>query len=73
MKVPEVLLSGDHGKVERWRREEALRQTFLKRPDLIEEADLTEEDKEFLGKLKKRQGKCHGLRQNAECKLKNAK
>ncbi len=51
MKVPEVLLSGDHGKVERWRREEALRQTFLKRPDLIEEAELTEEERKFLGKL----------------------
>ena len=53
MKVPEVLLSGNHGEIEKWRRREALRQTFLRRPDLIEEADLTEEERKFLGKLKK--------------------
>ena len=56
MKVPEVLLSGNHGEIEKWRRQEALRQTFLKRPDLIEKADLTEEDKKFLGKLNEKQG-----------------
>lgn len=61
MKVPEVLLSGDHGKVERWRREEALRQTFLKRPDLIEEAELTEEERIFLEKLKERQETKDGI------------
>jgi len=53
MKVPGVLLSGNHGKIEKWRRQEALRQTFLKRPDLIEEAGLSEEDREFLKELKR--------------------
>jgi len=52
MKVPEVLLSGNHGEIEKWRRQEALRQTFLKRPDLLEEAELTEEERKFLRKLK---------------------
>ncbi len=51
MKVPEVLLSGNHGEIEKWRRQEALRRTFLKRPDLIEKAALSEEDREFLGRL----------------------
>jgi tRNA (guanine37-N1)-methyltransferase len=37
--VPEVLLSGDHGKIEKWRREQALLRTFNKRPDMIEKAD----------------------------------
>ena len=54
MKVPGVLLSGNHGEIERWRRREALRRTFLKRPDLIENAELTREDKEFLGELKEK-------------------
>ena len=54
MKVPGVLLSGNHGEIKKWRRQEALRQTFLKRPDLIEKADLSEEDKRFLGKLRRK-------------------
>ena len=51
MKVPGVLLSGNHGEIKKWRRQEALRQTLLKRPDLIKKADLSEEDREFLEKL----------------------
>lgn len=39
MKAPEVLLSGDHGKVAEWRRQEALRRTRERRPDLLEESD----------------------------------
>ena len=46
--VPEVLLSGDHGKVDRWRREQALRRTWLRRPDLLEQAELSESDRLFL-------------------------
>ena len=45
MKVPQVLLSGNHGEIEKWRRQEALQQTLLKRPDLIKKANLSEEDK----------------------------
>jgi tRNA (guanine37-N1)-methyltransferase len=44
MKVPEVLLSGDHRRIERWRRREALRVTRERRPDLLERARLTEND-----------------------------
>jgi len=43
--VPEVLLSGDHAKVDRWRREQALRRTWLRRPELLERADLTEAER----------------------------
>lgn len=51
-KVPEVLLSGDHGKIDKWRRQQALTRTFKKRPDMLEKAELTEEDKKFLDGLK---------------------
>jgi tRNA (guanine37-N1)-methyltransferase len=51
--VPEILLSGDHGRVHRWRREQALLRTLDKRPDLLETAELTEEDRKFLEKVKK--------------------
>lgn len=54
MKVPEVLLSGDHKKIEEWRRKESLRRTVERRPDLLKENLLTEEDKLFLSKLYKR-------------------
>lgn len=50
--VPEVLLSGDHGKIEKWRREQALIRTFNKRPDMIEKAELSEADKKFIENLK---------------------
>lgn len=49
--VPEVLLSGNHAEIERWRREQALARTFERRPDLLEKADLTEQDRRFLEKL----------------------
>lgn len=52
-RVPEVLLSGDHARVNRWRREQALLRTLEKRPDLLETAQLTAEDLEFLEKAKK--------------------
>ncbi|WP_026442586.1 tRNA (guanosine(37)-N1)-methyltransferase TrmD [Pseudacidobacterium ailaaui] len=46
--VPEVLSSGNHEQIRRWRREQALRKTLLNRPDLLENATLTEEDRAFL-------------------------
>ena len=49
--VPPVLLSGHHGEVERWRRGEALRRTHARRPDLLEEAELTADDRAFLAGL----------------------
>lgn len=51
-KVPEVLLSGDHAKIEQWRREQALSRTFRKRPDMLEKAELSEADKRFVERLK---------------------
>jgi tRNA (guanine37-N1)-methyltransferase len=50
--VPEVLSSGNHDLIRRWRRERALEKTWRNRPDLLEAADLTKEDREFLAKLK---------------------
>jgi tRNA (guanine37-N1)-methyltransferase len=52
-KVPDVLLSGDHAKIDKWRREQALERTFRKRPDMLETAELSESDKKFLEKLKR--------------------
>ena len=46
--VPEVLLSGDHARIARWRREQAVRRTWQRRPDLLAKASLTEEDLRFL-------------------------
>jgi len=51
--VPEVLLSGDHASVARWRRAEALRQTWLKRPDLLTAASLNDEDNAIIDRLKR--------------------
>lgn len=49
--VPEVLLSGDHVAIARWRREQALRRTWERRPDLLEKAALTPQEREFLARL----------------------
>lgn len=49
--VPEVLSSGDHAKVARWRREQALLRTYHRRPDLLAKAALSEEDREFIEKI----------------------
>jgi tRNA (guanine37-N1)-methyltransferase len=54
MEVPEVLLSGNHQAVEAWRRREALRNTVLKRPDLLEQAHLTPDDQRTLNELSRR-------------------
>jgi tRNA (guanine37-N1)-methyltransferase len=50
--VPDVLLSGDHERIRKWRREQSLLRTFKKRPDLLEKADLNEDDLKFLNSLK---------------------
>ncbi|MBR5701566.1 MAG: tRNA (guanosine(37)-N1)-methyltransferase TrmD, partial [Oscillospiraceae bacterium] len=51
--VPEVLVSGNHGKIARWRRKEALRRTRDRRPDMLERFPLTGEDRELLEELEK--------------------
>jgi len=53
MQVPEVLLSGNHDAIMKWRRRESLRATLLKRPDLLETAGLTEDDRKVLEELKR--------------------
>ncbi len=50
-KVPEVLLSGDHAEIARWRRRKSLETTFKRRPDLLKKAKLSEEDRAYLRKL----------------------
>lgn len=49
--VPEVLLSGDHARIAAWRRREAIRRTALRRPDLLDAADLTAEERAFAKSL----------------------
>lgn len=51
-RVPDVLLSGHHGKIEEWRRQKSLERTYDFRPDLLEEANLTEKDKEYIDYIK---------------------
>jgi tRNA (guanine37-N1)-methyltransferase len=55
--VPDVLLSGHHARIEEWRRQEALRRTWERRPDLLRTAPLTEKDRAFLRKLESEAGK----------------
>jgi tRNA (guanine37-N1)-methyltransferase len=55
--VPDALLSGHHAQIARWRREESLRRTLERRPDLLEGLDLPKEDREFLRRLKSGQGR----------------
>ena len=52
MKVPDVLLGGNHAAIEKWRRREALRSTLMKRPELLVTADLDDSDKKILASLK---------------------
>ncbi|MCM1286208.1 MAG: tRNA (guanosine(37)-N1)-methyltransferase TrmD [Acetobacter sp.] len=52
-KVPDVLLSGHHAKVDEWRRHKSLERTFERRPDMLDNADLTDNDRKYLSNLKK--------------------
>ncbi len=52
--IPEILTSGDHARVARWRREQALRRTWERRPDLLASAPLSEADRAFLARAGKR-------------------
>jgi tRNA (guanine37-N1)-methyltransferase len=53
--VPEVLVSGDHARIARWRREQALRRTWERRPDLLASASLSPQDLKFLSSLEEEQ------------------
>ncbi len=52
MKVPEVLQSGHHENIDKWRRKEAIKTTYIKRPELLEKVNLTDEEKKYLEELK---------------------
>ena len=51
-KVPEILLSGDHQKISQWRRMQSLKNTYLKRPDLIDRSNLSEDEIEIIDAIK---------------------
>lgn len=53
LEVPPILLSGDHKRIKVWRRREALKRTFLRRPDLLSQAPLSEEDRRLLDEIQK--------------------
>lgn len=53
MKVPEVLLQGNHAKIDNWRKKEALRRTLIRRPDLLNTVSLTKTDQELLEEVKR--------------------
>jgi len=52
MKVPDILLSGNHREIARWRRKEALRRTLLRRPELLQRALLTDDDHKLISEIK---------------------
>ena len=54
LKVPDVLTSGNHAKIKEWRRKESLRRTFLRRPDLLENYPLSEEERKWISEWKNR-------------------
>ncbi|MDE6658873.1 MAG: tRNA (guanosine(37)-N1)-methyltransferase TrmD [Eubacterium sp.] len=50
--VPDVLLTGHHANVDKWRRQQSLKRTLERRPDMLEKAELSDEDRKFLSNLK---------------------
>jgi tRNA (guanine37-N1)-methyltransferase len=55
IEIPEILVSGHHANIEKWRRERSLERTFLRRPELLLKAELTKDDEEFIRELERRQ------------------
>jgi tRNA (guanine37-N1)-methyltransferase len=53
LKVPDILLSGNHGAIDRWRKKESLKKTLLRRPDLLEKKILNHEELSLLDEIKK--------------------
>jgi tRNA (guanine37-N1)-methyltransferase len=54
MAVPEVLVSGNHEDIRRWRRRTALEKTFRNRPDLLDKVELSDEDKDLLAEIREK-------------------
>jgi tRNA (guanine37-N1)-methyltransferase len=63
MEVPEVLLSGNHAEIARWRREQIIRRTLERRPDLLDKADLSQEDRKYAEKLMTRRSRLNSDRE----------
>lgn len=63
MKVPDILMSGNHAKIDQWREEQSLKRTFERRPDLLEEMDLTKEQLAYIESLKKKKNKIKHCKQ----------
>ncbi|MCX5773974.1 MAG: tRNA (guanosine(37)-N1)-methyltransferase TrmD, partial [Fusobacteria bacterium] len=53
MKVPEVLLSGNHVEIERYRKKESLKRTIIRRPDLFEKRDMNKEEEKLIHEMEK--------------------
>ncbi len=61
MAVPEVLLSGHHAKIHEWRREQSIKRTFENRPDLLEGAELSKKEKQYLKQLQEEKAAIEAL------------
>lgn len=57
LRAPEVLMNGDHAQIRRWRREQQLRKTLANRPDLLERAELSAEDRKLLDAMRREQNR----------------
>jgi len=64
--IPEALTSGDHARVARWRREQALRRTLERRPDLLDRARLSDADRRTLARLRHAREEGEGTRTSAD-------
>ncbi|KKK66204.1 hypothetical protein LCGC14_2966460, partial [marine sediment metagenome] len=60
--VPEVLLSGNHAQIAKWRREQAIRRTLERRPELLDKANLSLEERELIDRLKDSLSTSHPFR-----------
>jgi tRNA (guanine37-N1)-methyltransferase len=61
LRAPEILLNGDHQQIRRWRREQQLRKTLANRPDLLEAAALSREDRELLDAIRREGANASGV------------
>lgn len=52
LEVPDILLSGNHAKIEKWRKEQSLKRTYERRKDMLESIQLSDEDRKLLNKIK---------------------
>ena len=66
VKVPEILLSGHHENIEKWHKDKALETTYIKRPDLLKNYNLSNQEKEILEKIKNEVPDTKGTAQNKE-------